>query len=106
MHLVAKLKWLDEEKAFASEISYQMNKYDTSDITSNMVPLLLFGGVGTKGALMLGFTAAGVILHYWNSKKSLQRFTFLVDEFTMGKLVHYYQHPLYLSEKFPFLQQH
>lgn len=33
-----------------------------------MIPLL-FGGVGTKGALMLGFTAAEVILHYWNSKK-------------------------------------
>jgi hypothetical protein len=44
------------------------NKYNTSDITSNMIPLLL-GGVGTKGALMLGFTAAEVILHYWNSKK-------------------------------------
>jgi hypothetical protein len=46
-----------------------MNKYDTSDITSNVIPLLLFSGVGTKGALMLGFTAAEVILHYWNSKK-------------------------------------
>ncbi len=44
------------------------NKYNTSDITSNMIALLL-GGVGTKGALMLGFTAAEVILHYWNSKK-------------------------------------
>ena len=46
-----------------------MNKYDISDITSNMIPLLLFAGLGTKGALMLGFTAAEVILHYWNSKK-------------------------------------
>lgn len=46
-----------------------MNKYDISDITSNMIPLLLFGGLGTKGALMLGFTAGEVILHYWNSKK-------------------------------------
>lgn len=48
--------------------SYQTIKYNTSDITSNLIPLLL-GGVGTKGALMLGFAAAEVILHYWNSKK-------------------------------------
>lgn len=33
-----------------------------------MIPLLL-GGIGAKGALMLGFTAADVVLHYWNSKK-------------------------------------
>jgi hypothetical protein len=33
-----------------------------------MFPLLL-GCVGTKGALMLGLTAAEVIIHYWNSKK-------------------------------------
>ena len=33
-----------------------------------MIPLLL-GYLGTKGALMLGFTAAEVIIHYWNSKE-------------------------------------
>jgi hypothetical protein len=47
---------------------YQRNKYNTSNTTCNMIPLLL-GSVGTKGALMLGFTAAEIILHYWNSKK-------------------------------------
>jgi hypothetical protein len=46
-----------------------MNKYDISDTTNIMIPLLVFGGVGTKGALMLGFAAAEVLLHYWNSKK-------------------------------------
>ena len=38
-------------------------------ITSNMIPLLLFGGLGTKGALILGFTAAELVIYYWNSKK-------------------------------------
>ena len=33
-----------------------------------MIPLLL-SYLGTKGALMLGFTAAEVIIHYWNSKE-------------------------------------
>jgi hypothetical protein len=51
----------------AAKLSYQTNKYNTSDITSNMIPLLL-GYLGTQGALMLGFTAAEVIIHYWNSK--------------------------------------
>ncbi len=45
------------------------NKYNTSDITSNMIPLLLFGGLGTKGALILGFTAAELVIYYWNSKR-------------------------------------
>lgn len=40
-----------------------------SDITSNMIPLLLFGGLGTKGALMLGFAASEILMHYWNSRK-------------------------------------
>jgi hypothetical protein len=35
----------------------KINKDVASDITSNMVPLLLFGGLGSKGALMLGFAA-------------------------------------------------
>jgi hypothetical protein len=43
--------------------------YNTSDITSNMIPLLL-GYLGTKGALMLGFAAAELIVHHWNSKKN------------------------------------
>jgi hypothetical protein len=33
-----------------------------------MIPLFL-GYLGTQGALMLGFTAAEVIIHYWNSKE-------------------------------------
>ncbi len=33
-----------------------------------MIPLLL-GYLGTKGALMLGFTAAEVIIHYRNAKE-------------------------------------
>jgi hypothetical protein len=33
-----------------------------------MIPLLFFGGIDTKGALMLGFTAAELLMHYWNSK--------------------------------------
>jgi hypothetical protein len=47
-----------------------MNKYVASDITSNLIPLLLLYGIGTKGALMLGFTAVEIILHYWNSRKA------------------------------------
>jgi hypothetical protein len=34
-----------------------------------MIPLLLFGGLDIKGALILGFTAAELIIYYWNSKK-------------------------------------
>ena len=34
-----------------------------------MIPLLLFGGIGTKGSLMLGFAAAELVIRYWNSKK-------------------------------------
>ena len=34
-----------------------------------MIPLLLFNGLGTKGALILGFMAAELVINYWNSKK-------------------------------------
>ncbi|MGA6923921.1 MAG: hypothetical protein WCC82_00305 [Nitrososphaeraceae archaeon] len=47
----------------------KINKDVASDITSNMVPLLLFGGLGSKGALMLGFAASEILMHYWNSRK-------------------------------------
>jgi hypothetical protein len=47
----------------------KINKDVASDITSNMVPLLLFGGLGTKGALMLGFATSEILMHYWNSRK-------------------------------------
>jgi hypothetical protein len=34
-----------------------------------MIPFLFVGGIGTKVALMLGFTAAEIMMHHWNSKK-------------------------------------
>jgi hypothetical protein len=34
-----------------------------------MIPLLLFGSIGTKGALILGFAASEILMHYWNSRK-------------------------------------
>ena len=34
-----------------------------------MIPILFVGGIGTKVALMLGFTAAEIIMHHWNSKQ-------------------------------------
>jgi hypothetical protein len=34
-----------------------------------MIPLLIFGGLGTKGALLLGFSASEISMHYWNSRK-------------------------------------
>jgi hypothetical protein len=34
-----------------------------------MIPLLLFGGLGTKGALMVGVVASEILMHYWNSRK-------------------------------------
>jgi hypothetical protein len=34
-----------------------------------MIPLLFLGGIGTKGALMLGFAAAELLIHYWKSKE-------------------------------------
>ncbi|MGA9165737.1 MAG: hypothetical protein WB053_00015, partial [Nitrososphaeraceae archaeon] len=40
----------------------KINKDVASDITSNMVPLLLFGGLGSKGALMLGFAASEILM--------------------------------------------
>ncbi|MDQ3839749.1 MAG: hypothetical protein M3297_10825 [Thermoproteota archaeon] len=46
-----------------------MNKYVTSDIASNLISLLLLGGIGTKGALMLGITATEIVLRHWSSKK-------------------------------------
>jgi hypothetical protein len=45
----------------------KINKCVASDITSNMIPFLFIGS--TKMALMLGFTAAEIMMHYWNSKK-------------------------------------
>ena len=53
----------------SAELASKIDKYVTSDITSNMIPLLLFGGLGIKGALILGFTAAELVIYYWNSKK-------------------------------------
>lgn len=55
-------------RAFSRTLS-KTNKYVTSDITSNMVPFLFAGGMGTKVALMLGFAAAEIIMHQWNSKQ-------------------------------------
>ena len=34
-----------------------------------MIPLLLFGGMGTKMALVFGIAATEVLMHYWNSRK-------------------------------------
>ncbi|CAN5472434.1 hypothetical protein BH18THE2_BH18THE2_34310 [soil metagenome] len=34
-----------------------------------MIPLLFLGSIGTKGALMLGFAAAELLMHYWKSKE-------------------------------------
>jgi hypothetical protein len=34
-----------------------------------MIPLLFLGGIGTKGALILGFAAAELLIHYWKSKE-------------------------------------
>jgi|ERR687898_46570 hypothetical protein len=34
-----------------------------------MIPLLLLGGIDTRGALMLGFAAAELMIHYWKSKE-------------------------------------
>jgi hypothetical protein len=34
-----------------------------------MIPLLLFGGMGTKVALVLRITVTEVLMHYWNSRK-------------------------------------
>jgi hypothetical protein len=47
-----------------------------------MIPLLL-GYLGTKGALMLGFTAAELLVHYWNSKKNHSEF------YIFGRRVHH-----------------
>ena len=33
-----------------------------------MSPLLIFGGAGTKGALILGLAASEMLMHYWNSR--------------------------------------
>jgi hypothetical protein len=33
-----------------------------------MIPLLIFGSVGTKGALILGFAASEMLMHYRNSR--------------------------------------
>jgi hypothetical protein len=35
-----------------------------------MIPLFLFGGMGTKGAIMLGVAATEILMHYWNSRKN------------------------------------
>jgi hypothetical protein len=51
-------------------LKLQQNKYVTSDITSNMIPLLFLGSIGTKGALMLGLAAAELLIHYWKSKET------------------------------------
>ena len=63
------LQHLLNQPKFAAELASKIHKYVTSDITSNMIPLLLFGGLGAKGALILGFTAAELVIYYWNSKK-------------------------------------
>jgi hypothetical protein len=36
-----------------------------------MIPLLLFGSICTKGALILGIAASEILMHYWNSRKPL-----------------------------------
>jgi hypothetical protein len=87
-------------------LKLQQNKYVTSDITSNMIPLLFLGSIGTKGALMLGLAAAEPLYIIGSQKKLLVKFTFLVDEFIMVKLEPYYRCLLYSWEKFLFLQQH
>jgi hypothetical protein len=47
----------------------KINKDVASDITSNMIPLLIFGSVGTKWALILGLVTSEILMHYWNSRK-------------------------------------
>ena len=48
-----------------------------------MIPFLVVGGIGTKVALMLGFTAAEIMMRHWNSKKvSLEVYIF-------GRRVHH-----------------
>jgi hypothetical protein len=34
-----------------------------------MFPLLLFGSIGAKGTLILGFAASEILMYYWNSRK-------------------------------------
>ncbi len=35
-----------------------------------MIPLLFFGSIGTKGAIVVGFTTAELLIHYWKSRKN------------------------------------
>jgi hypothetical protein len=36
-----------------------------------MIPLLLYGSIGTKGALIVGFAASEILMNYWTSRKPL-----------------------------------
>jgi hypothetical protein len=49
-----------------------------------MIPLLLFGGLGTKGALILGFTAAELVIYYWKISKKIPP-----EIYIFGRRVHH-----------------
>jgi hypothetical protein len=36
-----------------------------------MIPLLLFGSIAPKGALILGIAASEILMHYWNSRRPI-----------------------------------
>jgi hypothetical protein len=48
-----------------------------------MIPLLFLGGISTKGALMLGFAAAELLMHYWKSKETPP------EVYILGRRIHH-----------------